>query len=82
MFLFFNTETFLGEENSDCVLINLGFFFVSKSATSTDHRDSIPEEFEKKKQEVFVEKAEDCFDKMLNHINITWTGDPKIYEKE
>ena len=42
------------------------------------HRDLTPNEIEKKKKEIFVEEGEDCIDKMLNHVNKKWKGDPKI----
>ena len=44
------------------------------------HRDLTPDGIENKKKEDFVEKGEDCIDRM-NHINKNWKGYPKIFKK-
>ena len=64
----YDTETYPDEENGDCILHGIGYQPVSKRYYSMVHRDSTPEEIEKKKKEVLVEESGDFIDKMLKHI--------------
>ena len=42
-----------------------------------------PDETEKKKKkEVFIEKGENCSDKLLNHTDKKKKGDPKNHKKK
>ena len=64
------------------MLYPVGYNPVSKISNSLVWRDLTDSDVPKLEEKITFCKARDCIDKMLNHKNAKWKGNPKTIKKK